>query len=352
MPMPQPVQEQRQTGLSVGEMLRLRREQFGWSLADVADSLRIKPAYLQAIEDGRPQDLPGSTYALGFLRSYAAMLGLDGLELSRQFRQESGLQRRTDLRFPAPVPERGVPAGAAVLMGVVLLGLAYAGWYRFGGHETLPVQTVPPLPASLAPYDHEQSHPAAASPQVATMLPATAPPPPPAVTPPASTPSASAPPASSPPASAPAASTPPISTTSAANPPTEPGFATSSPATPPGPAVQAPPAASPAPAPVTSQPVTVKALASSWVQIRQQGGPVIYEHILQPGESWSVPPDSGPLRLSTGNAGGIVLSAGGVTTPVLGRPGMVRRNLPLNADAIRDGSILAQPAGAARRPEP
>lgn len=340
MTKPQPVPEQRQVGPSVGDGLRLRREQLGWSLPEVADSLRIKPAYLQAIENNRPQDLPGGAYALGFLRSYAAFLGLDGPELSRQFREEcGGLDRRPDLRFPALVPERGVPAGAAILLGVVLLALAYAGWYRFGGQETLPVHTVPPLPESLMPDAANAPHPAPVSPQSSISQ-----------SPTLQSPTLQAPTlqGTAVPLPGPAAPGPPV--------PAAPAAATSpaspvegNPASAPAPAV-APPAPAASAHPVTSQPVTsrqitIKAVASSWVQIRQKGGSVLYEHILQPGETWSAPPDSTDLRLSVGNAGGIVLSTGDVTTPVLGRPGMVRRNLPLSAAAIRDGSLLATPPG-------
>ena len=304
-----PVPEQIQPSLSVGECLRLRREQLGWSLPDVSSWLRIKLDYLQALEDGRPQDLPGSTYAMGFLRSYASSLGLDLQDVSRRFRQETaGLDKRQTLRFPAPAPERGVPAGAALLIGVVLMGAAYTGWYVFGGHESIPVQSIPPVPATLAPYAAERLAPyvAPTSPPVAAMPP-----------------SAAAPPS----AVQPAAPSPIPGHQDATAAPGPPGEA-------------APPAA--------SVPVVLKASAASWVQVRQAGGPVIYEHILLPGESWPVPPQSGALLMSIGNAAGITLSAGDLTTPALGPPGAVRRNLPLSADAIRDGSLLA--SSIAQRP--
>jgi cytoskeleton protein RodZ len=76
------------------------------------------------------------------------------------------------------------------------------------------------------------------------------------------------------------------------------------------------------------------------VQVRQAGGKVIYDHVLQPGESWIVPSDVGTVTLTTGNAGGLTLAADGAVTPVLGRVGAVRRAVPLNAQAIHDGSIV------------
>ena len=313
-----PAPEHIKPGLSIGDGLRLRREQLGWSLPDIAGWLHIRLSYLQALEDGRPQELPGSAYALGFLRSYGAILGLDPQELADRFRQETkGLDRRQALSFPAPVPERGVPAGAALLIGVLLLGVTYTGWYMFGGHEIVPPRSVPPLPASLAPYAGESAHPAAAPREAAAI-------PPPSPTAAPASPEPAAPPAVPPPSAASSAPSP------AAAP--EP-LPTTAPAPPPGPVV-----------------VTLKALASSWVQVRQVGGPVIYDRVLQPGETWPVPSGNGSLVMSTGNAGGITLSAGDVTTPILGPPGAVRRNLPLSADAIRDGSLLAR--AEAQRPAP
>ncbi len=50
-----------------------------------------------------------------------------------------------------PVPERGVPAGAVVLLGVVLAVGAYVGWYRLSGEGRLPAETSIQVPTRLAP---------------------------------------------------------------------------------------------------------------------------------------------------------------------------------------------------------
>jgi len=90
------------TGVSA--TLRAARVQAGLELADVAGALRIQYRYLEAIEDGRFEDLPGPTYAIGFVRAYGEFLGLDGKELIRRFKDEvSGLARRQALVFPEPL---------------------------------------------------------------------------------------------------------------------------------------------------------------------------------------------------------------------------------------------------------
>ena len=140
------------TAPRVGADLSAARLRLGWSLELVAGALRIRLPFLAALEEGRIADLPGNAYAIGFLRTYARTLGLDPDELTRRFRAEAAeVNRLTELTFPAPVPSRGVPAGAVVLLGVVLAIGAYIGWYRLSGNGRLPPEVVPPVPARLAP---------------------------------------------------------------------------------------------------------------------------------------------------------------------------------------------------------
>ena len=102
----------------VGADLCAARQRLGWSLEAVAAALRIRLSFLLALEGGRIADLPGNAYAIGFLRTYASTLGLDPDELTRRFRAEAAeVNQLTRLSFPAPVPSRGVPAGAVVLLG-------------------------------------------------------------------------------------------------------------------------------------------------------------------------------------------------------------------------------------------
>ena len=61
----------------VGAFLREARETTGRTVLEVAENLRIRRVYLEAIEDGRFDELPGATYAVGFVRSYASYLRLD-----------------------------------------------------------------------------------------------------------------------------------------------------------------------------------------------------------------------------------------------------------------------------------
>ncbi len=119
--------QQNTTG--VGALLKASRLRTGEDLRDISGVLKIRYVYLEAIEDGRFEDLPGTTYTLGFVRAYADHLGLDSAEVIRRFKsQVSGVDLRSQLDFPEPIPEASVPGGAVIFIGVVVAVLAYGAW--------------------------------------------------------------------------------------------------------------------------------------------------------------------------------------------------------------------------------
>src|SRR3546814_19173364 len=64
---------------------------------------------------GQYENLPGPTYAVGFMRSYAEYLGLDGTQIVDRFKNEvEGLDSQTKLHLPTPAPEGKMPGGAVV----------------------------------------------------------------------------------------------------------------------------------------------------------------------------------------------------------------------------------------------
>ncbi len=139
------------TGPSVSELLKITRERSGSDLQTVAEVLRIRLVYLEAIEDNRYNDLPGKTYVVGFVRAYAEHLGLDSDEVVKRFKDEiDGLEGKAELVFPSPVTEQSVPGGAIVLIGLIILGAAYGGWYFLSSQDRSMAELVPDLPAKFA----------------------------------------------------------------------------------------------------------------------------------------------------------------------------------------------------------
>jgi cytoskeleton protein RodZ len=73
---------------SVGQDLRNARQRRAKSLADVSSALKILPHYLTALETGSFEDLPTRVYAVGYVRTYAAYLGLDAANFVARFKTE------------------------------------------------------------------------------------------------------------------------------------------------------------------------------------------------------------------------------------------------------------------------
>src|SRR5688572_16337255 len=139
-------------GGGVSDMLRSKRMSLGYELSEIAVALRIRLPYLQAIEQGRFNDLPGATYAHGFLRTYAEHLGLDPQLVLRRFKEETsgGMTAKPELYLPKPAPESRIPGGALLLLAVLLAGSAYGGWYYMNSTGRELVDFVPELPERLA----------------------------------------------------------------------------------------------------------------------------------------------------------------------------------------------------------
>lgn len=119
---------------SVGDQLRQAREAKGLTLDDVAAQTRIPIRHLRSIEDSRWEDLPAVTYTVGFARSYANAVGLDGAEIGRNLRyQIGGVERPATVSpeiyapsDPARAPSRSIVWIAAALL--VALIAAYLIW--------------------------------------------------------------------------------------------------------------------------------------------------------------------------------------------------------------------------------
>jgi len=73
-----------------GETLRQAREHNGWTLSEVALKLNLTVSSLSNLEAGAFDKLPGHTFARGYIRAYAKLLGMDQATLVREFDQCTG----------------------------------------------------------------------------------------------------------------------------------------------------------------------------------------------------------------------------------------------------------------------
>src|ERR1700679_711232 len=84
---------------TVGQDMRAARLRRGDDLATVSRALKIRKDHLEAVEEDNFGDLPGKTYAIGFVRSYAQYLGLDVTQTVERYKQE--ISGRRDEHAPA-----------------------------------------------------------------------------------------------------------------------------------------------------------------------------------------------------------------------------------------------------------
>lgn len=357
-----------QSAPRLGAELAIARERLGRTLPELSHLLRIRTPYLQALEQGRIDALPGRAYALAFLRTYATALGLDPDEAVRRFKAEAAaFGDKIELDFPAPLPERGLPTGALLLLGLVLAVGAYAGWYRLSGDGRLPAETVQPVPARLARLAAPE-RPAPEATAGSTTGSTTGTPPGPLVSAgrggagsgaslgaaggAAGTGSVAGP------STGVAAATPASGTKTALSTVATTGSGAGAGAGPTQ-SVTAPPpdvapgsaaAATPTPAedaamlasgPASRPALAVLATADAWVQVRSDSGAVVFSRLLHAGQSWTVPPGQ-TLTLTTGNAGGTELVRNGTPSAPLGMPGAVLHNVPLGP-ATLTGLVTGAP---------
>jgi cytoskeleton protein RodZ len=338
---------------SIGALLRQSRLKLGQSLSATAEDLRIRATYLEAIEAGRFGELPGPTYAIGFIRSYAEYLGLDPTEAVRRFKIETeGVRRDPKLRFPAPVAEGASPKAAWLFLGALIAFATYAGWYVLSSRHVNLANLIPPVPERLSHLLGKETASSAPQPNAPRSVALPVPPP----TPVPASPLQKAGPSSLPP-------TPPVAAPAAAPPPVETAPAATDASSVPPTAVPSPPprstpetaaaesAATPissgsdtagSPANATEGRIVLRATADSWVEVRDPATrAVLLSRVLKAGETFPVPDRAG-LRLLTGNAGGVQLIVDGRELPPLGKPGTVRRGIELDPSALLAAAAAGQ----------
>ena len=71
---------------SIGTILKEKRESKGLTLMDIERGTSIRSRYLEAVENDEYDKTPGGVFLKGIIRNYGDFLGLDGLELLKQYK--------------------------------------------------------------------------------------------------------------------------------------------------------------------------------------------------------------------------------------------------------------------------
>ena len=125
---------------SAGRKLAEARTRLGASLEQMADRIKVRSIYLEAIEAMDAKSLPGRAYTIAYLRSYAKALALDGEAIVAQYQKECALSRedvRPQSRGPESRPDRERPWMAAAILGLVAGGFVMWRALSPGGAESL-----------------------------------------------------------------------------------------------------------------------------------------------------------------------------------------------------------------------
>lgn len=274
---------------SVGQILKTAREKRNLTVEQIAEILKIRRIYLQAIEDSDWEELPELVYAQGFVRSYAAFLNLDETAASTQFKREfRGSRRAPELEMPEPIESNQLPDWKMIAAVIVGLLVVYSLWSA---------ATLPPAQESvprMADIKAEKETAAADTNRDTTL------PPPADSTVPAET------------NAAPAQETAAEPATTEAQTPPQNGIAYGA---------------------TTNTHVTITAAQDSWIQIRDHDGQVLFSRVMRPGDTYRVPDGDG-LTLTTGNLAGLHFMINQKGFSPQGTPGTVLRNLSLSPQEL------------------
>ncbi|QDL92497.1 DUF4115 domain-containing protein [Paroceanicella profunda] len=356
--------------LRLGDELRGERASLGKSLLDVQRDLKIKAAYIDAIENCDASVFPNRGFIAGYVRAYARYLGLDAEETYCRFRDESGFRGvNSDLagmsgnrpassggsarsisdemlrksRFARPVaPDISFAAlsglGSVLMLALLIAGLGYGGWYLLKDIQRIgfaPIAQAPDvldeLSTPIAPeqVDSASGAPSATSQRDIALSEIYAPRLEAPKIEPRDGPIAAIDPnriGHFAPHILPGAPGMPGALADAGDPPL-PGL--------PETVVAAAEAATPAPEPVAAPEVSVYARENAWVRVYLPNGTVMFEKILSPGESYQVPDDlDGPL-LRAGNAGAVYLRVGAKVFGPLGKGTGVAKQVSLVANDVQ-----------------
>lgn len=125
----------------IGPRLRNAREALRLTVADIARQLRLKSECIEALEDDQYEQMPGATFAKGYLRAYAKIVNLSGDELIADFDRLKLMPTQPSLILPVEKRTfllKQKPIRLAALTGIGLLLLIAIWWNLSSDKENTP----------------------------------------------------------------------------------------------------------------------------------------------------------------------------------------------------------------------
>ncbi|MCG6877929.1 MAG: helix-turn-helix domain-containing protein [Deltaproteobacteria bacterium] len=154
------------SGISLGALLRQEREKKGLTYAQISQQTRMRPHFIEAIENGDWDLLPAPTLVKGFIKSYARVLALDEERLLDLYREESGADDFSQKFVLPSVAQKKI--WPYVVVGLLLLLAAASAYYAWlflpdmkgaANTDSVKVQRLPDGEKPLAPERQEKTEP-------------------------------------------------------------------------------------------------------------------------------------------------------------------------------------------------
>ncbi len=290
---------------TVGKLCLDARLNKGLTQEQAGALLKVRVKIIKDFEDGEQIDLPGLAYKVGFVRSYARLLDLDGDFLVKEFKESLKLNSfKEEYKFLTPELNKNnfIPMG--VVLSVSIAILSYTGWYysdRSSKIEQISDKNLIEMSTKTVEVDNnsyviieenfsnnlpssnkDDDENKIQEPNVKTTL-----------------------------------NNNKVESVNPKN--TELS------------------AAAKERDPTTE--MVLKATGNSWVEIEDMEGNILMTRLMRPGETYVVPNING-LRFNTGNAGALSLSQGDVLIPNLGEIGEIIKSQPLNINTFSKKQLL------------
>ncbi|MCE2516942.1 MAG: DUF4115 domain-containing protein [Alphaproteobacteria bacterium] len=300
--------------------------------ADVSARLRIMEDHIRNIENAVVDQLPTHTYIIGYVRSYASMLGLDAASLCAQLRDSLTTdEKNPDFNFVENKVTTRVGNGRVALVALLAGFLIYGGWYGIstglvggdpsassGDVASVAIDTTRPVVATEGNSPPQDV--AAVEPEFVEVEPRVADAPAVAELKPEAAPDAG---------NAEDNTVTPLEDAAASPLTSTPTVTAQAPATETVTKVTEAQAINRVP----GREITLKATSSSWVKVTRADGSEVTAKLMRAGDTYVVPSGE-DLYLTTGNAGGLNLSLGDDAPITLGAWGETLSELALDETVI------------------
>jgi transcriptional regulator with XRE-family HTH domain len=130
----------------VGPYLRGLREHYKLSEQDVSARLHIRVKYIQAIEAGAVDQLPGKVYARGHIASYAEFLGVDPDQAAEKLLGSDAAPKKQEFFVPEPM-RAGQRPRIGLWLGLLMIGAVM--YFLMRPSAEAPPPDVAPVPDAL-----------------------------------------------------------------------------------------------------------------------------------------------------------------------------------------------------------